>query len=438
MSQQKLSRIRLGAISGLAAWHNRPIRYLILCGVLIIAAIVAATAIMAGNLRDRALSDSERELKNTALILAEEVDRSFQAVDLVQSGVVEKIQSLGIASSEDYARRLSGEDVYQMLKTSTSGVAQIYAISLINADGRLINFSRSWPVPEIHVADRDFFNALKRDPQLTSDISEPGHNRTDGAWSLFLGRKVAAANGEFLGLVLGVVELSYFDKLFSSVSLGEGSSIAMFRSDGVLLTRFPQVESAIGETFTSTIGAIGDGDSGTTRFVGHIGHKDRLLAAHRLAHFPVVISVAVDTAAALAIWQKQTDILLGAGVLAALTVALMILLIARQQTQAHNASMQNLALEKERLDTALNNMAQGLIMFDATDRVVVCNDLYIQMYGLSRESVKPGCSFADLLRCRAEAGELVHRDLGHYRARTRSGDGARPGHDFNPRNGGRA
>ncbi len=416
MSQQKLSRIRLGAISGLAAWHNRPIRYLILCGVLIIAAIVAATAIMAGNLRDRALSDSERELKNTALILAEEVDRSFQAVDLVQSGVVEKIQSLGIASSEDYARRLSGEDVYQMLKTSTSGVAQIYAISLINADGRLINFSRSWPVPEIHVADRDFFNALKRDPQLTSDISEPGHNRTDGAWSLFLGRKVAAANGEFLGLVLGVVELSYFDKLFSSVSLGEGSSIAMFRSDGVLLTRFPQVESAIGETFTSTIGAIGDGDSGTTRFVGRIGHKDRLLAAHRLAHFPVVISVAVDTAAALAIWQKQTDILLGAGVLAALTVALMILLIARQQTQAHNASMQNLALEKERLDTALNNMAQGLIMFDSTDRVVVCNDLYIQMYGLSRESVKPGCSFADLLRCRAEAGELVHRDLGHYRA----------------------
>ena len=161
MSQQKLSRIRLGAISGLAAWHNRPIRYLILCGVLIIAAIVAATAIMAGNLRDRALSESERELKNTALILAEQVDRSFQAVDLVQSSVVEKIQSLGIASSEDYARRMSGEDVHQMLKASTSGVAQIYAISLINADGRLINFSRSWPVPEIHVADRDFFIALK-------------------------------------------------------------------------------------------------------------------------------------------------------------------------------------------------------------------------------------------------------------------------------------
>jgi hypothetical protein len=98
VSQQELSRIRLGAVSGLAVWHNRPIRYLILCGVLIIAAIVAATAIMVGNLRDRALSESERELKNTALILAEQIDRTFQAIDLIQSSVIEKIQSLGIAS----------------------------------------------------------------------------------------------------------------------------------------------------------------------------------------------------------------------------------------------------------------------------------------------------------------------------------------------------
>ena len=255
MSQQKLSRIRLGAISGLAAWRNRPIRYLILCGVMLIAAIVVGTAIMVGNLRDRALFESERELKNTALILAEQIDRSFQAVDLVQSSVIEKIQSLGIASSEDYARRMSGEDVHQMLKTSTSGLAQIYAISLINADGHLINFSRSWPAPEISVADREFFQALKSDPQVTSDISRARAQSHRRRVDVFLGRKVTAANGEFLGLVLGAIELSYFDKLFSSVSLGEGSSITLFRSDGVLLTRFPQVESAIGKTFKSPFGA---------------------------------------------------------------------------------------------------------------------------------------------------------------------------------------
>ena len=143
----KINQIRLGAIFGVAAWHNRPIRYLILCGVTLIAAIVIGTAIMAGNLRERALLESERELKNTALILAEQIDRTFQGIDLVQSSVLEKIQSQGIASSEDYTRRMSGEDVHLMLKASTSGLVQIYAISLINADGRLLNFSRSWPGP---------------------------------------------------------------------------------------------------------------------------------------------------------------------------------------------------------------------------------------------------------------------------------------------------
>src|SRR5580704_9481422 len=401
----KTNQIRLGAIFGLAAWRNRPIRYLILCGVTLIGAIVIGTAIMVGNLRERALLESERELKNTALILAEQIDRTFQGIDLVQSSVLEKIQSQGIASSEDYTRRMSGEDVHLMLKTSTSGLVQIYAISLINADGRLLNFSRFWPGPELSVADRDFFIALKANPEMTSYISQPGHNRTNGAWTLFLVRKVTAANGEFLGLVLGAIELSYFDKLFASVSLGAGSSITLFRSDGILLTRYPQIESA-----------IGNGDRGVVRFVGHFGGKDRLLAAHRLAHFPVVISVAIDTAAALAIWQKETGVLLGAGGLAALTVALMIFLIVRQQAQANNSSMHMLALEKQRLDSAMNNMAQGLIMFDAAERMVVCNDLYIEMYGLSREIVKPGCSFLEVLQSRAAADSFLHHDPVTYRA----------------------
>ena len=124
MSQAKLSQIRLGAISGLAVWRNRPIRYLILCGVTLIAAIVVSTAIMVGHFRDRALADSERELKNTALILAEQFDRSFQAIELVQSSVVEKVQSLGIASSEDFARQMSGQDVNVLLKASISGLVQ--------------------------------------------------------------------------------------------------------------------------------------------------------------------------------------------------------------------------------------------------------------------------------------------------------------------------
>ncbi|MFZ0425726.1 MAG: EAL domain-containing protein [Xanthobacteraceae bacterium] len=417
MSPAKTGRIGLGPISRPGAWRNRSVGYLILCGVTLIAAIVVGTAIMALNLRDRALFESQRELKNTASILGEQIDRMLLAIDLVQSDVLEKIRAQGIVSSEDMVRRMSGEDVHLMLRTSVSGLVQAYTISLFNADGHLINFSLAWPIPPIDVGDRQFFSSLKSDPRLTSYISVPQHNRTDGAWTLFLGRKVETAKGEFLGLVLVAVKLSYFEKLFASVSLGGGSSISLFRSDGTLLTRYPQIESDIGKTFEVSVRAVsGDSNNGTARFMGQITGKDRLLAAHRLTHFPVVLSVAEDTAAALAVWQKQTDILLGAGGLAALTVAIMILLIARQVAQTHATSIQMLALEKLRLNTAINNMSQGLALFDAAERLVVCNNCYIDMYGLSREIVKPGRKFLEILRDRAGVGDFLRREPEDYLA----------------------
>ena len=37
----------------------------------------------------------------------------------------------------------------------------------------------------------------------------------------------------------------------------------------------------------------------------------------------------------------------------------------------------------QQLDAAMNNMSQGLAMFDAEQRLVVCNELYAEMYGLT-------------------------------------------------------
>jgi diguanylate cyclase (GGDEF)-like protein len=64
------------------------------------------------------------------------------------------------------------------------------------------------------------------------------------------------------------------------------------------------------------------------------------------------------------------------------------------------------ALEKDRLDIAVHNMSQGLLLFDAAGRIVVCNDSYIELYGLSPEIVKPGCSFRDLIAHRKATGSL--------------------------------
>jgi diguanylate cyclase (GGDEF)-like protein/PAS domain S-box-containing protein len=56
-------------------------------------------------------------------------------------------------------------------------------------------------------------------------------------------------------------------------------------------------------------------------------------------------------------------------------------------------NMQNL-----RFDAALSNMSQGLCMFDARFRVVVCNRRYREIFGLSAEVVRPGMTIQEILR----------------------------------------
>jgi len=49
-------------------------------------------------------------------------------------------------------------------------------------------------------------------------------------------------------------------------------------------------------------------------------------------------------------------------------------------------------------DIALNNMVRGLSMFDADQRLIVCNSSYRQMYGLPEELTRPGTPLADIVR----------------------------------------
>jgi diguanylate cyclase (GGDEF)-like protein len=51
-----------------------------------------------------------------------------------------------------------------------------------------------------------------------------------------------------------------------------------------------------------------------------------------------------------------------------------------------------------RFDAALDNMAQGLVMFDADLRILVCNRRYLEMFDFAPEVVKPGAALIDVIR----------------------------------------
>ncbi len=65
---------------------------------------------------------------------------------------------------------------------------------------------------------------------------------------------------------------------------------------------------------------------------------------------------------------------------------------------------QQLRRRNVQFDTALNNMVQGLCMFDSEQRLIVCNGRYLEMYGFSADVVKPGITLREIMKYSVSLG----------------------------------
>jgi diguanylate cyclase (GGDEF)-like protein len=379
----------------------------LISGVALIGLIVCASAAAILNSRERALSLAEQQLQNLAFVLAGHATTTFEIIDRVEANLAERIAAAAITSPQDFEQKFAGHDTHLMLKDRKLGLPHVGAFTLVNAQGKIFNFSRSWPIPDIDVSDRSFFQVLKADRTRTSFISEPIRKRSTGAWIIPLARAIRTRDGEFAGLLLAAVDIAQFEKDFQSIVLGEHGSIALLRDNGVLLARYPRIEANIGQAFRGAIDSLGQEQSGSVRLVGVMDGKDRILATHRLARFPFMITAGVESAAALAAWRKEAATITAFALFSCCLVVVVLVLIVRQFSRQDRWSRQRLMIQKQRLDTAIDNMTQGLLLFDASERIVVCNRRYIDMYELSDQVVKPGCTLRELIAHRKDTGSFA-------------------------------
>ena len=95
---------------------------------------------------------------------------------------------------------------------------------------------------------------------------------------------------------------------------------------------------------------------------------------------------------------------------------------ARLKTQFELGKQQeeNLRVRNLQFDTAINNMSQGLCFFDASHRLIVCNQRYVEMYGLAPDRVSPGTPLTDIVDMRFEAGSfpaMSREEYLHWRSK---------------------
>jgi signal transduction histidine kinase len=292
-----------------------------LAGLLLIVITMLAAVVTVWERRQEAIASYQREMRNLGVVLAEQTARSMQAVDLVLQETAAKILASGIEQPSQFDEAIGTHSFHRFLAGRGANLPQTSGVGVIGPDGKFVNGSRAWPPPAWDFSDRDYFKYFLSHNDPEAFISTPVRNRGNGAWSFFLARRITGPQGEFLGSVVGLIDIDHFEAFFQSIVLQAGSAVTVFRRDGTMLVRHPHNENMMGQQLAKAapLYALIAQGGGIGRTAGYIEGKPRILSVHLVRGFPLVITLTVEEDAVLAEWRRQAT-LIGIGALCAVLV----------------------------------------------------------------------------------------------------------------------
>ena len=106
---------------------------------------------------------------------------------------------------------------------------------------------------------------------------------------------------------MGSMPLTSISQLFDNLSLGQQGAINLFRSDGVLLTRYPYDRSQINQDLGASphVQRLLQAKSGTFDSVSPIDGVRRIISFERLDKYPLVLTVALSVDEIFSAWQRK-------------------------------------------------------------------------------------------------------------------------------------
>ncbi len=268
--------------------------------ILFIAIFTTSTAVQ---LRTDAITKQLRIQANIAEVMSDEINHSFQAMELVLLGVADYVRSRGIEGRGELTAEMSTRQTTDMLRTRISALAFLDALTVVDDTGRVIASTRLWPVPYFDFSDREYFKVLKSMAGEPTFLSAPLIGKIAGRPNLILAHRLTDSSGYFLGTVNAASDQAYFTTRLSRIDVGADSLVAFILDDGTVMAQSPPLLSPTiaGDEIkplkydTRTLfrlpiaGGLIDG--------AVLDGKERYTAVRRLANFPasIVVSVAAKT-----------------------------------------------------------------------------------------------------------------------------------------------
>ncbi|MBL6453770.1 PAS-domain containing protein [Belnapia sp. T6] len=233
-------------------------------------------------------------------------------------------------------------------------------------------------------------------------LSGPVRNPLTGEWSLMFLRALELPG---VGPLIAVAEVPVplIATLLQPIGEIPGMRISVERGDGRLLAALPHDEARMGQTLHRAATTLPTDGTALT-MPGRFTEEPVMVAARPILYRDIFVVGSYAESAAFADWKQDRQRLLmvagGLGVLLlALAVALHHALRLRERTEEERARARAV------LEGAIETMPDGFVMFDAEDRLVICNQRYRELYAVSAPFIRPGIAFEDLIREGALRGQ---------------------------------
>ena len=398
-------------------------RFLIAVAVAVIGAAALTIALTIWWLRSEAIAGAFRDSSNLAEVLAGQTASSIQSIDVILTEIKAEEEFRSAQMPDDFEHIGRSENTFQYLIGRLSRLPQAAFITLVDNKGKIANTTLQWPAPAVDLSDRPYFQHFSNTDDNRVYISNALISRMGGTQFVSFSKRINDANNTFLGAVVVGVSLGHFQKSYEAVASLTDQSFNLLRRDGTVIVRYPDsanpgYDKMPADSHWYQLVAEGGGN------YRYQSHNDgvRLSAVRPLRDYPLVVNVGVLETAALAVWRAQA-IAIGIGTL--LFVACSLFLLRALSRQFHSLERSKVALVKRTdelqrakatVDAALNNLVQGVVMFDSNLRLTVCNQRYLDMYGLSRDVVRPGAALQKIVKHRAAVGSLGTHNAEQYAA----------------------
>jgi len=387
-------------------------KYVILILILLVISVVSISIVSIFFLRNREIDSWKRQLSNLSLVLADQTDQSMSSAEIALDSIVGHVNTFGVRNGADLFSKVHTKEFYALMRDTIAGLPQIDVASIISADGTLINFTRSFPAPEINLSDRDYFQAQSKTQKVGIFYSAPVQNRGNGKWVYYLSRRLSDKSGNFLGLALVGISIDFFNEFYEHLcdNLGEDASITLFRDDFTYMTRWPKKDELLG---TKNV-------AGTSRLVVEVMKKTndviyndgprqsnsnrptaRLGAVRVLERLPFIVNLTVTEEVFLANWYgtaRYISAISAGSIIALLIGGGMLLRAIRQKEKSINDH-----------ESELIRVAHFDLLTSIPNRILLADRMKQAIYQTSRDKSMMAVCYLDL-----DCFKPINDNFGHH------------------------